>query len=216
MADPQFCLLAIDHWATCMTKGEWSGWMQAIGSVAAIGAGVAGLAYQANQQRRAMRTQKIRDELEVVSEHRELLEEALAVVVAAKNYAGAEQSYREYLLNDSESDRFNHTAQLLKDTNRILVPGAALKVYFSIAQDAMEDALAVRSTAIEWANNRVAGDFTTSHRASYTGAIYRLLQAVNRFDHHLMELRDFAGLADLDQVDHLRFLSRAERERLNA
>jgi hypothetical protein len=215
MADAQFCLLAIEHWSTCLTKGEWSGWMQAIGSVAAIGAGVAGLAYQTWQQRRALRTQKIRDELEVVSEHRELLEEALAVVVAAKNQAGAEQSYRKYLLNDSESDRFNHTVQLVKDTDRTQVPGAGLKVYFSIAQDAMADALAVRSMATQWAHHRITGDFATD-RGSYTGVIYRLLEAVNRFDHHLMELRDFAGLADLDQVDHFRFLSRAERERLKA
>jgi len=32
----EYCLLWIDSWATCMTKGEWSGWMQALGAVAAI------------------------------------------------------------------------------------------------------------------------------------------------------------------------------------
>lgn len=33
---PEYCLFWIDHWSTCMTKPEWSGWMQAIFSVIAI------------------------------------------------------------------------------------------------------------------------------------------------------------------------------------
>lgn len=33
---PEYCLLWIDHWSSCMTKAEWSGWVQAYGSVAAI------------------------------------------------------------------------------------------------------------------------------------------------------------------------------------
>jgi len=32
----EYCFLWIDSWPTCMTKSEWSGWMQAFGSVAAI------------------------------------------------------------------------------------------------------------------------------------------------------------------------------------
>lgn len=32
----EFCLLGIQHWSTCMTKSEWSGWMQAVFSVVAI------------------------------------------------------------------------------------------------------------------------------------------------------------------------------------
>ena len=32
----EYCFLWIDWWATCMTKAEWSGWMQAIFSVIAI------------------------------------------------------------------------------------------------------------------------------------------------------------------------------------
>lgn len=33
---PEYCLLWINHWSMCMTKGEWSGWMQAFGAVAAV------------------------------------------------------------------------------------------------------------------------------------------------------------------------------------
>lgn len=34
---PEFCFLWITHWSTCMTKAEWSGWVQAIGTILAIG-----------------------------------------------------------------------------------------------------------------------------------------------------------------------------------
>lgn len=36
----EYCFLAVDHWSTCMSKAEWSGWMQAIFSVAAICAAI--------------------------------------------------------------------------------------------------------------------------------------------------------------------------------
>lgn len=32
----EYCFLAINWWSTCMTKAEWSGWVQAVGSIAAI------------------------------------------------------------------------------------------------------------------------------------------------------------------------------------
>lgn len=33
----EYCFLWIDHWSMCMTKSEWSGWMQAFGAVLALG-----------------------------------------------------------------------------------------------------------------------------------------------------------------------------------
>ena len=33
---PEYCLFWIDWWPLCMTKSEWSGWMQAAGAVFAI------------------------------------------------------------------------------------------------------------------------------------------------------------------------------------
>lgn len=33
---PEYCLLMIDHWSTCMDKGQWASWAQAFFSVAAI------------------------------------------------------------------------------------------------------------------------------------------------------------------------------------
>lgn len=32
----EYCFFWIDWWATCMTKAEWSGWMQAIGAAIAL------------------------------------------------------------------------------------------------------------------------------------------------------------------------------------
>jgi uncharacterized membrane protein len=40
----EYCLLWIDHWSMCMTKAEWSGWMQAIGSALALALAI-GLPY---------------------------------------------------------------------------------------------------------------------------------------------------------------------------
>ena len=36
MPATEYCLFWIDWWPLCMTKAEWSGWMQAIGAVVAI------------------------------------------------------------------------------------------------------------------------------------------------------------------------------------
>ena len=36
MPDPQFCLLGLNHWSICLTKGEWASWIQAVGSIAGI------------------------------------------------------------------------------------------------------------------------------------------------------------------------------------
>lgn len=33
---PEFCFLGIDHWSACMTKSEWAGWSQLVGTVVAV------------------------------------------------------------------------------------------------------------------------------------------------------------------------------------
>lgn len=32
----EYCLLWVNWWATCLTKSEWAGWMQAVGAIVAI------------------------------------------------------------------------------------------------------------------------------------------------------------------------------------
>lgn len=51
----EYCLLYIDSWATCMTKAEWSGWMQAIGAVFAILCAIGVAAWQVTAEARRNR-----------------------------------------------------------------------------------------------------------------------------------------------------------------
>jgi len=55
---PEFCFLWIDWWPLCMTKAEWSGWVQAVGSILAI----AGAAFLLFLQLRSARKQAIEAE----------------------------------------------------------------------------------------------------------------------------------------------------------
>ena len=48
VADPQYCLLAVNHWAACMTKAEWAAWVQAFGSIVALAVAV-GLAWRSDK-----------------------------------------------------------------------------------------------------------------------------------------------------------------------
>lgn len=47
----EYCLLWVDYWPLCMTKSEWAGWVQAVGSVLAIVVGVVLVWYQLRVQR---------------------------------------------------------------------------------------------------------------------------------------------------------------------
>lgn len=51
MSAPEYCFLWIDWWPLCMTKAEWSGWVQAIGAVIAILAGAYAVWYQVRRAR---------------------------------------------------------------------------------------------------------------------------------------------------------------------
>lgn len=74
MPTPEYCLLWIDWWPLCMTKAEWSGWMQAIGAAIAILAAAAIATYQASHAR------KLEDEKRTAAEIQRLnIVKALAV-----------------------------------------------------------------------------------------------------------------------------------------
>lgn len=62
----EYCLLWIQWWPLCMTKAEWSGWVQAIGSILAIAAGVAVVKWEFQQQR-ATRAGEERHRLETLA-----------------------------------------------------------------------------------------------------------------------------------------------------
>lgn len=46
----EYCFLWIDHWSMCMTKAEWSGWMQAGGSALALAIAIALPNWQAHRE----------------------------------------------------------------------------------------------------------------------------------------------------------------------
>lgn len=51
----EYCLFCVQHWSMCMTKAEWSGWMQAIGAVAALLIAIAVPYVQSTRQRNRLR-----------------------------------------------------------------------------------------------------------------------------------------------------------------
>lgn len=63
---PEYCFFWIDHWSACMTKAEWSGWVQAIGAIAAIASGVLVVWWQLHRQQRLTREDVIR-RLQIIS-----------------------------------------------------------------------------------------------------------------------------------------------------
>lgn len=60
---PEYCLLWIDHWSTCMQKSEWSGWAQAIVSTIAVVAAAAGIWWQIKHQSKLQREQVTKGEV---------------------------------------------------------------------------------------------------------------------------------------------------------
>jgi hypothetical protein len=56
----EFCLFGSDLWWLCMSKAEWSGWVQAAGSIAAILVGVGVVWWQLRAQRKAATADQVR------------------------------------------------------------------------------------------------------------------------------------------------------------
>ena len=99
MPTPEYCFLWIQWWPLCMTKAEWSGWVQAIGSILAILTSAAVVWWQVGRQHR----------LQMTAEERRSLEHELHAIRDActlANYAAAQTSELIKLLLDiSVKDR---------------------------------------------------------------------------------------------------------------
>jgi len=63
MPTPEYCLLWINHWSTCMQKAEWSGWAQAIVSTIAVAGAAAGIWWQVRHQAKLQREQMTKAEV---------------------------------------------------------------------------------------------------------------------------------------------------------
>jgi hypothetical protein len=61
----EYCLFGCNHWSMCMTKAEWSGWMQAIFSVVAIFSAALLTWWQLRAPRVAAAANKKRHDLEL-------------------------------------------------------------------------------------------------------------------------------------------------------
>lgn len=100
---PEYCFLWIDWWPFCLTKGEWSGWVQAIGSIGAIFVAIEvarrqtnhALALQNSQQKLAQ-SQTFQAYLEFLVNVRQLV---ASVMLAAVRLRMSEQQSSEPLLD---------------------------------------------------------------------------------------------------------------------
>jgi len=84
---PEYCLLWINHWATCMSKSEWSGWAQVVGATLAVLAAVLVPAIQhVASERRALNAMR-REYERVVRLHLSVASQALHAVRRAMHDA---------------------------------------------------------------------------------------------------------------------------------
>ena len=60
MLNQEYCMFWTNWWWLCMTKAEWAGWVQAVGSIAAIMAGVAVVHWQLQRQQHQQRVDQTR------------------------------------------------------------------------------------------------------------------------------------------------------------
>lgn len=95
----ELCFQAIDHWSTCMTKSEWSGWVQAVGSVLAL----LGIWYTIRKQRQLTLEAEAR---EAESEKRAALTDASSAIAVVS--AIAEQVDRAAADSDLMALRVHH------------------------------------------------------------------------------------------------------------
>lgn len=64
---PEYCFLWIDWWPMCMTKTEWSGWVQAIGAVAAIAIGAGAVWWQVRKAHTAAQEARGAEDIRILS-----------------------------------------------------------------------------------------------------------------------------------------------------
>ncbi|SCK49248.1 hypothetical protein VAR608DRAFT_4900 [Variovorax sp. HW608] len=84
---PEYCLFWINHWSTCMQKGEWSGWAQAFGTFVAMGVAIGAAYLQAHfasllEARRG--AERVRALARTLDHWRETCEELFAIPIALK------------------------------------------------------------------------------------------------------------------------------------
>lgn len=135
MQPPEYCLLGIDWWPLCMTKAEWSGWMQAIGTVAAILAAV-GVAYV--QHRQNLAQQKVA----AAAERGRSLAAPLAV--AERTVWQIENYLRELKVMNGHNELWGAPPGLKEELQRLVVSFESLRIESLPSYDLVHAAQEIR------------------------------------------------------------------------
>jgi hypothetical protein len=97
----EYCFLFIQWWPLCMTKGEWSGWVQAVGAVVAIGVAF----FVAQIQTRATRRESLRKTAEQRLETAKTLDLLAGATSSSINTASAFLATRQHIYTVATTDR---------------------------------------------------------------------------------------------------------------
>lgn len=190
MADPQFCFLAVDHWSTCMTKAEWSGWVQALGSITAILAGFGGVLYQLRAQERHQRSLQARQEFDQLSELRELILVGAGLLQEAHDAARTPAGYHAYMTETHASTKLLHTLELIRQTEVTAIPRAALQVAFRVSMEQLEGFYNTKGAAFQLLARGQADweSFTSEHLVRYASYAKALAESLGAFEAEIARL----------------------------
>ena len=108
----EYCFLWITHWSTCMTKAEWSGWVQAVGAIVALAVAIGLAAFQLWHSERMQRAQQSESERRQAAHVHHIV---VGVVHGAVRYA---QSHLQAALRPG--DKFTMRVERLEEALRVL------------------------------------------------------------------------------------------------
>ena len=183
-ATPEFCLFFVDWWPLCMTKAEWSGWVQAIGSVAAILASAAIVLIQhrhATLEAQKADFQRASSNLQSLLH---LLSDALRQLTAVQaDLLGVQQPNHD--LFEAATNAFS----LLRDSNPAEVPPQHRSAFLG-GQYAAANAHASLARIYAWKVHNHATNIGADQTQAALG-LQRLGSTVDTFKDHGKALRAF-------------------------
>lgn len=142
VAPQEYCLFWSDYWWwMCMTKAEWSGWMQAVGSVAAI----AITAFIARKESRIRRRKKKEDEI--------ILKKKINFILRKTDVLNSLEFFCYHWKNYEKFSQINSMPERTK-----IYPKTSFLVYTKNAFFVLRDA--IRSMSVENKEFMLTSDFS--------------------------------------------------------
>ncbi|WP_457332982.1 hypothetical protein [Rhizobacter sp. P5_C2] len=127
---PEYCLLWIQHWSTCMTKAEWSGWFQTIGAVVAIVASIGIVRWQQRHEERRTLQTKFGEDAKAIGE----MSGALAhFIAAAGNCLDTVAAGRDF--SQDAFEKMTYAYKVVEEIQGTQAPDAGLKAKWIAAQE---------------------------------------------------------------------------------